>query len=204
MTAKQILQLVAEKPAGWQTTLLDSYECFSKLNTTDLEFLEVLANQAVNNTNTNLVTPLINGVAVGLNYSAYGTGTNYTLTNTQAAVANGTTSAALTLAEPGTYLIDAGIHLDRVGATVVAETASYKVRRTNNTAADLSAVPVIDLPVSTTLTDTLGIYRVPPFFYTTTASNDALSLFAAVSATLGAGTIQAVGIGTYLTAQRIK
>lgn len=200
---EDIIAAVVNKTAGWQTLLSDNWNCIYKNYPQYLTLLELFASNGFGSS-PNLSTPLINGVAIGTTYAGYGTGTNYTLTNTQAAIANGTTSAAITILEPGTYLVDASVHLDRVGATVVAETASYKVRRTNNTAADLSAVPVLDLPVSTTLTDTLGIYRVPPFLYTTANSNDALTLFGAVSATLGAGTIQAVGIGTFIMAQRLK
>ena len=96
------------------------------------------------------------------------------------------------------------VHLAYAAATVVAETASVKVRRTNNTAADLSVVPVIDLPVATTLTNSYGTVTIPPFVYTTTATDDAVTLFGNVSATLSAGTINATAIGTSLVALRIE
>lgn len=135
--------------------------------------------------------------------SAYGVGTAYQLTNTAAAVTFGTTSPAIVLAAAGTYRIMAQINLAYTGATVVAETATIKVRRTNNTPADASVVPVLDLPVAVTLTNTYGIFQIPPFNYTTTNANDALALFANVSAALGAGTIDATAIGTSIVATLI-
>jgi hypothetical protein len=136
--------------------------------------------------------------------TAYGAGTVYTLTNTAAAVDFGTTDPAIVLAQAGTYLLFGQVHLAYAGATVVAETATLKVRRTNNTAADLSAVVVIDLPVATTLTNSYGIVSIPPFVYTTTAVDDAVTLFANVSAGLGVGTITATAIGTSIVAYRIE
>lgn len=135
--------------------------------------------------------------------TVYGVGTAYALTNTAAAIDFGTTDPAITLNVAGTYLIMGQVNIAYTGATVAAETATIKVRRTNNTAADLSAVVVLDLPVATTLTNTYGIFQIPPFVYTTTASNDAVTLFANVSATLGAGTIDATAIGTSLVAIRL-
>ena len=136
--------------------------------------------------------------------AVYGVGTAYTLTNAAAAVDFGTTDPAIVLAQAGTYLVLAQIHLDYAAATVVAETATIKVRRTNNTAADVSVVPVIDLPVATTETKTLGFFSVPPFVYTTANTDDAITIFANVSATLGAGAITAKAIGTSIVAYRIE
>ena len=143
------------------------------------------------------------GGRVGYDRTVYGVGTAYSLTNTAAAIDFGTTDPAIVLNVAGTYLILGQVHLTYTGATVVAETATIKVRRTNNTAADLSAVVVLDLPVSTTLTNTYAIVPIPPFVYTTAAADDAVTLFANVSAALGAGTIDATAIGTALVAIRL-
>ncbi len=138
------------------------------------------------------------GAQINYPLTVYGVGTAYSLTNTAAAVTFGTTSPAKVLDKAGTYLVLAQINLAYTGATVVAETATIKVRRTNNTAADVSVLPVLDLPVSTTLTNTYGIFQIPPFIYTTANIDDSLSIFANVSAGLGAGTIDATAIGTSL------
>ncbi len=143
------------------------------------------------------------GNRVNYNLSAYGAGTAYTFTNTAAAVDLGTTDPVVVLDKAGTYLVFGQIHVAYAAATVVAETATIKVRRTNNTPADLSAVVVIDLPVATTLTNSYGLEQIPPFIYTTAATNDSITLFANVSATLGAGSIQATAIGTSLVAIRM-
>ena len=140
---------------------------------------------------------------VNYNLSAYGVGSAYALTNTAAAIDFGTTDPAIVLDKAGTYLIYGQVNLAYTGATVVAETATIKVRRTNNTAADLSVVPVLDLPVATTLTNTYGVFQIPPFVYTTSATDDAVTLFGNVSAALSAGTIDATAIGTSLVAVRL-
>ena len=143
------------------------------------------------------------GAKINYNLSAYGVGTAYSLTNSAAAIDLGTTDPVVVLDKVGTYLISGQVNLAYTGATVATETATIKVRRTNNTAADLSAVVVLDLPVSTVLTHTYGIFQIPPFLYTTAATDDSITLFANVSAALGAGTIDATAIGTSLVAVRL-
>lgn len=140
---------------------------------------------------------------MGTTATAYGTGTAYVLTNTAAALNFGTTDPAVTLTAAGTYLLMGQVHLAYNAATVVAETATVKIRRTNNTAADLSPVVVIDLPVATTLTYSYGVVPIPPVIYTTAATDDAVTIFGNVSATLGAGSIDATAIGTSIVALRV-
>lgn len=140
---------------------------------------------------------------IGYNLSAYGAGTAYALTNAAAKIDFGTTDPVLVINKVGTYIIMAQVNLAYNGATVVAETATIKVRRTNNTAADVSQVVVLDLPASTILTETYGIFPLPPFIYTTTNIDDSLEIFGNVSAALGAGTIDATAIGTSLVAIRL-
>lgn len=139
----------------------------------------------------------------GYKVSAYGVGTAYSLTDTAAAIDLGTTDPAIVLDKAGTYLVMAQVNVQYAGATVAAETATLKVRRTNNTAADLSAVVVVDLPASTTLTHMYGTVAIPPFTYTTTAVDDAVTLFGNVSAALSAGTINVTAIGTSILAVRL-
>lgn len=125
-------------------------------------------------------------------YSVFAAGTVYAFTNTSAALDFGTTDPTLVLPEAGTYLILGGATLERTGATVTTQTANLKLRRTNNTAGDLTGSTLtLDLPASTTLTDTLGRFQVPPALYTTTNTTDIITLFGNVSANLGAGTIDA-------------
>jgi len=141
--------------------------------------------------------------AINYNLATQGAGTAYALTNTAAKVDLGTTDPVVVLDKAGTYLILAQVQLEYTGATVAAETASVKVRRTNNTAADVSSVVVVDLPVATTLTHTYGVVSIPPIVYTTALTNDSLEIFANVSAALGAGTIDASATGTKIQAVRL-
>jgi hypothetical protein len=123
--------------------------------------------------------------------TVYGAGTAYTLTNTTNAVDMGTTDPVVTINSAGTYMIQVRVLLNYNGATVAAETANVKLRRTNNTAGDVTgATTTIDLPVATTLTHSYGVVTLPPVIYTTTNTDDSLTIFANVSATLGAGSIQ--------------
>lgn len=124
--------------------------------------------------------------------AAYGTGTAYSLTNTAAALDFGTTDPAIVIPGSGTWKLSAIVQLNYTGATVVTETATLKLRRTNNTAADIANTTLLlDLPVATTLTNTYGTFALMRVFYTTTNANDAIAIFGNVSATLGAGTIDA-------------
>lgn len=158
-----------------------------------------------------IVTPCYSGASVGApppfnatdKITAYGAGTVYSLTNTAAVVDFGTTDPTIVLNKAGTYLIFAQVNLTYTGATVVAETATIKIRRTNNTAADVSGVVVLDLPVATTLTNSYGIFSIPAFIYTTSNTDDSISVFANVSAGLSAGTIDATAVGTSIVAIRL-
>ena len=139
----------------------------------------------------------------GTTQAAYGVGTAYVFTNTAAAINFGTTDPDIVITAAGTYVLYGQVLLAYNAATVVAETASVKIRRTNNTAADVGQVVVIDLPVSTTLTNSFGIVALPPVVYTTANTDDALALFGNVSAALGAGSIDATAVGSSLVALRI-
>lgn len=142
-------------------------------------------------------------IVVNGTFTAYGAGTAYVLTNTAAAIDFGTTDPTITITTAGTYMLWGQVVLAYNGATVVAETATVKMRRTNNTAADVGQVVVIDLPVATTSTYTYGVVALPPTVYVTTNVDDIVKLFGNVSAALGAGTIDATAVGTSLVAMRI-
>lgn len=133
-----------------------------------------------------------------------GVGTAYTLTTSAAAVTFGTTSPSITLPGAGTYKLSASVQLDRAGMTITNQTASLVFRRTNNTAADLGSTVTIDLPVSTTLTDTLGTFVLPELIYNTVNAGDVITIFAAISGALGAGTLTAIALGTQITAIKLS
>ncbi len=123
--------------------------------------------------------------------SIVGAGSAYNLTATPAAVDLGTTDPAITLPGAGTYLIMARAKLDYVGATFAAvRTATVKLRRTNNTAADLTGGSLaLSTEIITTLTYTMEqcAWQV---VYTTANADDAITIFGDVSVLPTAGNLQ--------------
>lgn len=128
------------------------------------------------------------------NSAAYGTGTVYTLTTTSSKVDFGTTDPSITLPAAGTYLILANVKIEYAGLlTLLPTSVNFKLRRTNNTVADLSNattqfnVPAISL---TALTQTAGDTDLQPVIYTTTNSNDVIEVWGSRGANVSAGSIQ--------------
>lgn len=136
---------------------------------------------------------LWDAVGVGWNYplSVYAAGTAYSLTGTAAAMTFGTTNPVLVLDKAGTYKIEGRAYAQYNGATYASnQTATVKLRRTNNTAADIAnATTTAKLRVITTITDTVGVMPLPPVTYTTTNTNDSITLFGSVSSTPAAGSV---------------
>lgn len=123
--------------------------------------------------------------------STYGAGTTYSLTTTPAQIDLGTTDPIRTLTTPGTYLLQSRVYAAYNGATFAApQTAKIKLRRTNNTAADITnGDTTAQLRILTTTTDSVGALTLPPVIYTTSNNDDSLSLFGEVSATPSAGSV---------------
>jgi len=119
---------------------------------------------------------------------AAGTGTAYTLTGTSAAVAFGTTSPSIVLGAAGTYLLLARVRVDHVGASYAANrTITVKLRRTNNTAADLAnGSAQLQTGILTTVDQTAGNLTIFAI-YTTALTDDAVTLYADVSTLPSAG-----------------
>jgi len=125
--------------------------------------------------------------------AVYAAGTAYSLTNSAAALDFGTTDPTLVIDSPGTYLIFGRALLKYNGATYAGtQTATLKLRRTNNTAADVSnATTTATMRIVTTITDTVGVMPLPPVIYTTSNSDDSISVFGVVSAAPAAGSVDA-------------
>ena len=121
-------------------------------------------------------------------------GTVYALTNTAALLNFGTTDPSLTINAPGTYLLLANVRIDYTGATVAApQLVTLKIRRTNNTAADITgATRSVKTDIITTLTYTLGVIPLPPVVYVTTNSDDVLEIWGSIDVAPSAGSIDAV------------
>lgn len=121
--------------------------------------------------------------------SAYAAGTVYTLTNASAAVAFGTTSPSITITAPGTYLITARARVENVAATFAASRLlTIKLRRTNNTAADVTnGAALFNTPIITLLTSSL-IALTWSTTYVTTNSDDVIAMYALIGTVPSAGT----------------
>lgn len=131
------------------------------------------------------------GVAALNPLTVYATGTVYTITATSAGVDFGTTDPILTVNAAGTYLLRARVKVALNGATFSANrTLTVKLRRTNNTAADVAdSTTTWIVPIVTTITDTLAVIELPEVIYTTTNANDTIQIFADISTLPSAGTI---------------
>lgn len=127
----------------------------------------------------------------GASLSGYATGTAYNLTATSALLGLGTGSPVVTIATAGTYLILAAANLSLNGATFASNrTATIKVRRTNNTAADLAnASRTVNSGVTTLITGALVNLTVPATVYAASAG-DVLQVWGSVSIVPTAGNLQ--------------
>ena len=125
--------------------------------------------------------------------AAYAAGTAYSLTATSAALDFGTTDPVVTIDKAGTYAIRGKVTLNYTGATFAASrTVTLKLRRTNNTAADLTnGTTTVLTAIVTTVTATFMVVELPEVLYTTANTNDAITIFADVSVVPTAGSLQA-------------
>lgn len=126
--------------------------------------------------------------------TVYASGTAYSLTNSSAALDFGTTDPSLTLNKPGTYLILGRVNLKYNVATFAASrTVTLKLRRTNNTAADLTNGSIaLATDIITTKTFTFASVALSTVVYTTLNSDDVITIFGDVSAAPTAGSLDAV------------
>ena len=131
---------------------------------------------------------------VNSSLSVYAVGTAYQFTNTAALLDFGTTDPSLTLSEPGTYLLIGTVRVDYNAATFAAvRDVILKLRRTNNTAADITnATTTFKTEIITTLTFTAFDGQLPPVIYTTTRNNDIIQLFGSIDTVPTAGSLDAV------------
>ncbi len=126
----------------------------------------------------------------------YGSGTAHTITGASfAAVIFGTSGAQeITLTTAGTWLIMARARVDYVAATFAAvRIVSFKLRRTNNTAGDVTNTPcAFKTQIITTLTFTAPGANFSPVAYVTANVNDVLQMQVAIDTDPTAGSIQIV------------
>lgn len=120
-------------------------------------------------------------------------GSAYSLTNSSAALDFGTTDPSVILDEPGTYLIFARADINYAASTFLAvRDVTLKLRRTNNTAEDLTnAAIVLKTDIITTLTYS---FANPCWWavYTTANSDDIITIFGDVSVVPSAGALSVI------------
>lgn len=106
-----------------------------------------------------------------------------------------TSGPSLVLTQPGRYILTAIISTDFSGATYAAnQVATMHLQRTNNTpAAVADSSETVMLPVMTTATLAGPTVTIGPVFYTTSNTDDALSVYALLSATPSVGSVRVTG-----------
>lgn len=145
------------------------------------------ANVSVSATNGTLFT-VIGLPITSQTAAAYASGTPYNLNTTYQKIDFGTTDALITLPASGTWQIQAKIKIEYVGLTTLALTpCNFKLRRTNNTAADITNTPtVFNIPILTLLTQTGGDADLPTIFYTG-AAGDILEIWGQLGTAISLG-----------------
>lgn len=125
--------------------------------------------------------------------SSFAVGTAYSITATPAALDFGTTDPSVTLSQAGTYLIIGRVKQDYNAATFAAvRTTTFKLRRTNNTAADLTSGSVTAKTMIITGISGTFIDQTWSVLYTTSNTDDAIALFGSIDVVPTAGSLDAV------------
>lgn len=139
-----------------------------------------------------LTNDSVEGVQPAHTVNGYGGGANYVVTTTAAEVDEGTDSA-IVLDVAGTYLISGWCELFYSGATYASSsTVTFKLRRTNNTAGDLTNGSVAHQTFTlTTFTGSMHL-TIPAVEYTTENTDDRIALFVSVGTLPSAGNLQVV------------
>lgn len=137
---------------------------------------------------------LSDGYALNYPVTVYGSGADYALTNTSAAINFGGQDPTLTISKAGTWLITAAANLKYNGATFAANrTVSLKLRRTNNTPADLADSGLtLTTGIVTTLTASFAAAQLPYVIYSTTNTNDVITIFGDVNTVPSAGSLDVI------------
>lgn len=123
--------------------------------------------------------------------TVYAAGTAYTLTATSALLDFGTTDPSIVLNRAGKYIISGRVQIRLAGATFAAsQEVVTKLRRTNNTAADLTgSSTTVPTGIITTQTGILAVVNLPDVVYETANTDDIIKLFSSVAVLPSAGTI---------------
>lgn len=128
--------------------------------------------------------------SIGYVIPVYGAGTgNYTLTTSSQLINFDVTDPEITVDVAGTYILFANGVYQGSGVTATTQYCEFKIRRTNNTAADVGNTTV-QIPIGAITTTGFGKqFVIPVCVYTTTNTDDNLELWGKISASLGAGSV---------------
>lgn len=127
--------------------------------------------------------PGIQGLSyvAGVSQTRYGSGVAFAVTTTPQLLNMGTNPPSITLPDTRIYAIFARARFDWVAATPGAVyTLTVKLRRINNTAADLLTLAYA-LPSVTAASYTAAILSLPPWIYTPAQAGDNIELWGSLS-----------------------
>ena len=167
----------------------DTFPYFSASNTVTLGSVTAAGRAILDDANAAAQRTTL-GVTSANQLSVFAVGTAYSMTDTPAALDFGTTDPSVTITGAGTYLLIARAQTRFNSATFAASrTITLKLRRTNNTAADLTNGAVTQITgVVTTLTAG-GMDLTWAALYTTANTDDAVTIFGDVSVVPTAGSM---------------
>lgn len=133
-----------------------------------------------------------------LGHNANSTDSYLTIGSSATAITFGSGAVSVTCTAGLSYMIFASLQLELVGATFSSgHTCTLTIL--DSTPASVTDV-VINIPVVTTTTQTLGIFNLAAFVFNPSSSDNTLSLQAQLSGTPSAGHLQAAGSGTWIYA----
>lgn len=135
------------------------------------------------------------GVPVSItDQSVYASGTAATLGTSSALLDFGTTDPSLTLTGTGKWLLFVTVVLEYAAwNSNAAKAVTLKVRRTNNTAADVTnCTTTVTVPLNAgAITGTAYVVTLPVVEYTSSGSGDILQVWGTAAAPVSSGTITA-------------
>lgn len=130
-----------------------------------------------------VVTPTGQKFTAPTPQSIYGSGAVYEMAIATANLTMGSGATTLTLAGAGKWLLFAQANVKFLSVTWAANhTLELHLRRTNNTAADLTPTMTMTTPIITTITDTFGLFSLPAIPYVPAQAGDIIELWGSISA----------------------
>lgn len=134
------------------------------------------------------------GNQVGYQVTAYAAGTAYAIGTASGVLDFGTTDPSIVVDKAGTYLLIPRVSIKYNAATFSGnQTLTLKLRRTNNTPADITnSTTTLTTEIITTGTKSLTGLLLPSVIYTTTNVDDILQIHGNIDALPAAGSLDAV------------